>query len=94
MERGIDLLLVRPNGKRMGVQCKQHAQAREPSYREWQSFLGGCTFHRIPEGSRVFATTGTLSIRQRQEAKKLDVVVFYNDELAQMAEEHRIEPWS
>ena len=93
-ERGIDLLFLGPNGERIGVQCKQHAEAREPSYREWQSFLGGCTFHKIPEGSRVFVTTGTLSIRQRQEAKKLGVVVFYKDELAQMAEEHGIEPWN
>jgi len=93
-ERGIDLLFLGANGERIGVQCKQHAQAREPSYQEWQSFLGGCTFHKIPEGSRVFVTTGTLSIRQRQEAKKLGVVVFYKDELAHMAEEHGIEPWS
>jgi hypothetical protein len=93
-ERGIDLLFLGPNGERIGVQCKQHAEAREPSYQEWQSFLGGCAFHKIPEGSRVFVTTGTLSIRQRQEAKKLGVIVFYKDELAEMATEHEIEPWS
>jgi hypothetical protein len=93
-ERGIDLLFVGPNGERVGVQCKQHADSREPSYQEWQSFLGGCTFHEIPEGSRVFVTTGTISVRQRQEAKKLGIVVFYKDELAEMASEHGIEPWS
>ena len=93
-ERGIDLLFVGPNGELRGVQCKQHAEARVPSYQEWQSFLGGCTFHQIPDGSRVFVTTGTLSIRQQQEARKLGVIVFYKDELAQIAEEHGIEAWS
>ena len=92
-ERGIDLLFLGPNGERIGVQCKQHAEGREPSYQEWQSFLGGCTFHEIREGSRVVVTTGTLTVRQRQEAKKLGVEVFYKDELAQMAEEHGIDPW-
>jgi hypothetical protein len=93
-ERGIDLLFLGPNGERIGVQCKQHAEVRQPSYQEWQSFLGGCTFHEIPEGSRVFVTTGTLTVRQIQEAKKLGVAVFYKDELAEMATEHEIEPWS
>jgi hypothetical protein len=92
-ERGIDLLFLGPNGEKIGVQCKQHADTREPSYDEWQSFLGGCTFHKIPEGSRVFVTTGTLTVRQIKEAKELGVVVFYKDELAQMAQEHSIEPW-
>ena len=92
-ERGIDLLFTGSNGERIGVQCKQHAGSREPSYQEWQSFLGGCTFHKIPEGSQVFVTTGTISVKQRQEAKKLGVVVFYKDEFAAMASEHGIEPW-
>ncbi len=93
-ERGIDLLFVSPEGERIGVQCKLHADTNAPSYREWQSFLGGCTFHQIPEGHRAFVTTGKLTTAQRVEAKKLGVVVFYKDELARIAEEHGIEPWS
>ena len=83
-----------PEGERIGVQCKLHADTNAPSYREWQSFLGGCTFHQIPEGHRAFVTTGKLTTAQRVEAKKLGVVVFYKDELARIAEEHGIEPWS